>query len=107
VLRLHKKCFHCSCETNKPPGKPIRRLPKELTVSTTSPTSDIYNTIAQKSGYSVHRLRITKGGDGSPLSNGSETVQETGLKAQSVVYVKDLGKVNGSMELSHTVLTMK
>ncbi|CRG92245.1 enoyl reductase [Talaromyces islandicus] len=74
-----------------PRGKPIRGLPKEITVSTTSPTSDIYNTLAEKSGYSVHRLRINKGADGSLLSNGSETIQETGLKAQSVVYVKDLG----------------
>lgn len=90
ALRL-QKCFHCNCETNGLPGKPIRRLPSEITVSSTSPTSDIYNTLAQKSGHSVHRLRITKGGDGSLLSNGSETIQETGLKAQSVVYVKDLG----------------
>lgn len=74
-----------------PRGKPIKRLPKEVTLSTTAQASDLYNTLAQKTGYSVHRLRVTKGSDGSVLSNGTETIQETGLRAQSVVYVKDLG----------------
>jgi very-long-chain enoyl-CoA reductase len=61
-------------------------------VSTRDPASDVYNTLAQKTGYSIHRLRITKGSDGSVLPNGSETIESSGLRAQSVIYVKDLGK---------------
>lgn len=61
-------------------------------MSTKAPVRDIYNTLSQKTGYSIHRLRITKGSDGSVLPNGSETVDDSGLRAQSVIYVKDLGE---------------
>ena len=61
-------------------------------MSTSAPASDIYSTLAQKTGYSIHRLRVTKGSDGSVLPNGSETIDGSGRRAQSVIYVKDLGE---------------
>lgn len=61
-------------------------------MSTNAPASDVYNTLAQTTGYSIHRLRITKGSDGSVLPNGSDTIDRSGLRAQSVIYVKDLGE---------------
>jgi hypothetical protein len=73
-------------------GKPIRKLPKELKVSASAAASDLYKTLAQKSGLSIHRLRVTKGSDGSVVPNGSEKIHSTGLRSQSIIYVKDLGK---------------
>ena len=41
---------------------------------------------------SIHRIRITKGGDGSLVKNsGDATIRSIGLQDQSTVYVKDLG----------------
>lgn len=56
-----------------------------------APVSNVYDSIAQKTGYSVHRLRITKGSDGSVLPNGPETIESMGLRPKSVLYIKDLG----------------
>ena len=56
-------------------------------------TASLYSRVAQSSGSSVHRLRITKGSDGSLVSNGKGLrVHDTGLRDGSTIYVKDLGE---------------
>ncbi|KAJ5662755.1 enoyl reductase [Penicillium macrosclerotiorum] len=76
----------------EPRGKPIRRLPKEVTVALNSSGEDLYNLLADVSGSSVHRLRITKGSDRSVVPNAKTTaIKDTGLRESSVIHVKDLG----------------
>lgn len=72
-------------------GKRIRTLPKEVSISLDAPASDLYKALEQKSGYSIHRLRVTKGSDGSLVPNGSQSLRETGLSTQDTIFVKDLG----------------
>ncbi|KAI9824598.1 MAG: 3-oxo-5a-steroid 4- dehydrogenase [Thelocarpon impressellum] len=76
----------------RPRGKPVRGLPEETNVSSSDSTSELYHRLAAQAGTSVHRLRITKGSDGSTIPNTKGlTVDRTGLREQSVIYVKDLG----------------
>ncbi|KIW06460.1 uncharacterized protein PV09_02902 [Verruconis gallopava] len=77
--------------TVKPRGKPIKRLPKEASLPPLRSTSDLYSQIGQKTGYSVHRLRITKE-DGTlvPYSDDT-TLSGVGLTDSSTIIVKDLG----------------
>ncbi|CAO2651332.1 Nn.00g096290.m01.CDS01 [Neocucurbitaria sp. VM-36] len=76
----------------RPRGKPIKNLPETITVSSDASTSQIFDKIADASKFSIHRLRVTKGSDGSPISNVSDvTVYDTGLRNKSAVDVKDLG----------------
>ncbi|KAJ5160843.1 enoyl reductase [Penicillium canariense] len=76
----------------EPRGKPIRKLPKDVTVTLTSSGEELYSAIAEASGASVHRLRITKGSDRSVVPNAkSTTIKDTGLKESSIIHVKDLG----------------
>ncbi|EAW10521.1 trans-2-enoyl-CoA reductase (NADPH) TSC13 [Aspergillus clavatus NRRL 1] len=76
----------------QPRGKPIRKLPKELQIGPNATTQEIYDALANASGFSVHRLRITKGSDRTVVPNSKATsVDDIGLKNQSVVHVKDLG----------------
>lgn len=78
-------------------GKPIKGLPDELFTSFTSTASELYNQLALKSASSVHRLRVTKGSDGTLIPNSSEvSIQQTGLRDQSIIYVKDLGMAASS-----------
>ncbi len=73
-------------------GKPIRDLPEELSILGNAPAADLYNKLAQVSKLSTHRLRITKGSDGSVVANSQDVpISSTGLRDQSTVYVKDLG----------------
>ena len=73
-------------------GKPIPRLPDDLSISSTAPASELYTKLAQQSKFSVHQLRVTKGSDGTPISNsGDVSINSTGLRDQSTIYVKDLG----------------
>ena len=52
----------------------------------------MYSRLAAESAISVHRLRLTKGSDGSVIPNAKDyTVERTGLRSDSTVYVKDLG----------------
>jgi len=77
--------------TVKPRGKPIKRLPKEATLPPLRSTSDLYSQIAQKTGYSVHRLRITKE-DGTVIRNSDDdTLSGSGLTDAATIVVKDLG----------------
>ncbi|KAL8679037.1 MAG: hypothetical protein Q9186_004665 [Xanthomendoza sp. 1 TL-2023] len=76
----------------RPRGKPLKKLPEELSLSSTSTSSDLYTQLASSSKTSIHRLRITKGSDGSLLPNtASLPVSDTGLRDGSSIYVKDLG----------------
>lgn len=73
-------------------GKPIKNLPEDISVIPTNSTSDIYQTVARKANTSVNRLRITKGSDGSLVPNTKNpSINDTGLRDQSIIYVKDLG----------------
>ncbi|KAL8810067.1 MAG: hypothetical protein Q9200_002881 [Gallowayella weberi] len=76
----------------RPRGKPLNKLPEELSLSATSTSSDLYSQLASSSKTSIHRLRITKGSDGSLIPNtASLPVSNTGLRDGSSIYVKDLG----------------
>ncbi|OAX77314.1 hypothetical protein ACJ72_08390 [Emergomyces africanus] len=76
----------------KPRGKPISKLPQELSIDPNTSGSELYNIIAVRSGLSVHRIRVTKASDGSAIQNSSDaTIYSTGLRNQSIIYVKDLG----------------
>lgn len=82
----------------KPRGKPIRGLPDKASIYLQSNTADLYHRLAAESGCSPHRLRLTKGSDGSLVPNSKEfTVERTGLRNDSVVNVKDLGNGQASM----------
>lgn len=73
-------------------GKPIKKLPKEIRIAPNASTQGLHNALAEASGYSVHRLRITKGSDRSLVPNSKNTtIQDTGLNDKSLVHVKDLG----------------
>ncbi|KAF3008624.1 3-oxo-5a-steroid 4- dehydrogenase [Curvularia kusanoi] len=76
----------------RPRGRPIKGLPESITVDSDAPASEIFRKVASVSKFSIHRLRITKGSDGSAIPNGAGvTVHETGLRNKSAVDVKDLG----------------
>jgi very-long-chain enoyl-CoA reductase len=76
--------------TIQPRGKPIRGLPKEIEASYADSSEELYKRIAGQTRLSIHRLRITKGSDGSLISTDS-TIEETGLRDRSAIVVKDLG----------------
>ncbi|OAG06932.1 uncharacterized protein CC84DRAFT_1089761 [Paraphaeosphaeria sporulosa] len=76
----------------RPRGRPIKNLPDTITVQADGVASQIHQKIADASKFSIHRLRVTKGSDGSPIPNTKEaTVHETGLRNKSAIDVKDLG----------------
>ncbi|PWY87653.1 steroid alpha reductase family protein [Aspergillus heteromorphus CBS 117.55] len=76
----------------EPRGKPIKKLPKTVQVTSDASTGEIYTKLAEVSGFSIHRLRITKGSDRTVVPNTKDaTVDGTGLRDQSVLHVKDLG----------------
>ncbi|KAJ5669995.1 Steroid alpha reductase family protein [Penicillium maclennaniae] len=76
----------------EPRGKPIKKLPKTITVNLDTNGEELHNSIAKASGASVHRLRITKGSDRSVVPNDKgTTIDDTGLRESSVIHVKDLG----------------
>ena len=80
----------------KPRGKPIQRLPAETSTYLQGSTADLYHRLAAEAGCSPHRLRLTKGSDGTPIPNAKDyTVERTGLRNQSTVFVKDLGMYSG------------
>jgi very-long-chain enoyl-CoA reductase len=81
-------------KTDPASGRPIKNLPETITVNANAPTSEIFEEIAKASKFSIHRLRVTKGSDGSPINNaGGVTVHDTGLRNKSAVDVKDLGTI--------------
>ncbi|KAI9820752.1 MAG: 3-oxo-5a-steroid 4- dehydrogenase [Pycnora praestabilis] len=75
-----------------PVGNPLKNLPEETSISLTGSGTDLYQQLAAKSGLSIHRLRITKGSDGTLVPNARDkSIDSTGLREQSTIYVKDLG----------------
>ena len=73
-------------------GKAYQKLPADISAPYIGKASDLYCQLANSSGVSIHRLRITKGSDGTLIPNSSEiSISQTGLRDQSIVYVKDLG----------------
>ena len=73
-------------------GKPIPKLPEELSTSASAPTSELYTKLAQQSNFSIHRLRITRGSDGTPIQNSKDiSIHSIGMRDQSTIFVKDLG----------------
>lgn len=73
-------------------GKPLARLPEETTLPSNGTAADLYAAISATCGTSVHRLRISKGSDGSSIPNAAGVaLSSLGLRQQSSVNVKDLG----------------
>ncbi|KAI9720492.1 MAG: 3-oxo-5a-steroid 4- dehydrogenase [Chrysothrix sp. TS-e1954] len=76
----------------RPRGKPIKKLPENTYVREEDTAEDLYLHIAAKSRFSVHRLRITKGSDGTAIPNKRDvSIESVGLFDQSSIFVKDLG----------------
>lgn len=79
--------------SNRLAGKPLQGLPSQVSLSASASTADLYESIAATAHSSVHRLRISKGSDGSLIPNARTiALESTGLREQSSVYVKDLGE---------------
>ena len=75
-----------------PRGKPIRNLPTDVTLPRAGTGAELYQQLATSAGTSIHRLRVTKGNDGSLIPNSRDTsISQTGLMGDSKIYVKDLG----------------
>lgn len=73
-------------------GKPIKTLPESIELDSNATTAEIYSRLAAQTQFSVHQLRVTKGSDGTVITNSKEgSVHATGLRNQSTIYVKDLG----------------
>lgn len=88
-------------------GKPVKKLPEEVLVTSTGSTYELHKEIARKAGKSIDRLRITKGSDGSLVPNRhSLTVYDTGLREQSTIYVKDIGRSPCHPECSRFTLSL-
>lgn len=79
-------------KSNPDPGKPVKKLPEEVSLPANGPTSELYNQLALEAGTSIHRLRVTKGSDGTFVPNSKDlSINSTGLREQSTIYVKDQG----------------
>ena len=75
-----------------PRGRPIIGLPTEIRLPRASNGSELYRQLAKASKTSVHRIRVTKGSDGSVVPNKNDvSIADTGLLGDSKIYVKDLG----------------
>ncbi|KAJ5202759.1 hypothetical protein N7449_004838 [Penicillium cf. viridicatum] len=76
----------------QPRGKPIQKLPKEIEIPLNASSEELHTALSAASGCSVHRMRITKGSDHSVVPNSiNTTIEDTGMRNSSVIYVKDLG----------------
>lgn len=75
------------------PGKPVKKLPDEVSVSNGGTATELYKALAAQVGTTEHRLRVTKGSDGALVPNSKDVqLESTGLREQSTIYVKDLGR---------------
>ncbi|KAF2433983.1 hypothetical protein EJ08DRAFT_646869 [Tothia fuscella] len=76
----------------KPRGKPIKKLPKEATVTPSDTTAELYKQIAGSARFDINRLRITNDEDGKLVPNAKDvTIEAAGLENASTIRVKDLG----------------
>ncbi|KAF2708501.1 hypothetical protein K504DRAFT_477844 [Pleomassaria siparia CBS 279.74] len=70
----------------------IKNLPETIEVDSNEPAAQIFQNISKAAKFPLNRLRVTKGSDGTPISNTRDlTVFQTGLRNRSQVDVKDLG----------------
>ena len=92
-LEVQWKLLSCSANhLTRSQGKKIPKLPPETSIYLQGSASDLYQRIASQSGFSIHRLRITKAEDGKPIPNDKRvSIDSTGLSNGSVIQVKDLG----------------
>jgi hypothetical protein len=89
---LQNPCTNLCMSLTGHQGKRIPKLPSETSIYIQGSGSDLYERIAKETGYSVHRLRITKADDGKPIPNDKKsTVSSVGLENGSTIQVKDLG----------------
>ena len=73
-------------------GDPIKSLPHHVRIGRRASTEELYDALAQASGLSIYRLKITKESDCTLVPNSNETtIEEAGVKDMDVVTVKDLG----------------
>ena len=78
-------------------GRPLKKLPETLDLDLSASTAqDLYDLIAKHTRLNRNRLRITKGSDGKPVQLKRDdgklvTIEETGLRNGSQIFVKDLG----------------
>lgn len=75
-------------------GKPIKAIPPRISLQSSDSTAALYHKLSAKSGYSVHRLRLSLKYDGSGgLSNATgDTLTGAGVVDGADIFVKDLGK---------------
>ncbi|EGX52925.1 hypothetical protein AOL_s00007g261 [Orbilia oligospora ATCC 24927] len=74
-----------------PRGAPLPRLPAELPISSDASVDALYDAVAKLTGYSRHRLRITKSDSSHLKPAASVTLTDSNLYDQSSLFVKDLG----------------
>ncbi|XXH05299.1 DNA mismatch repair protein msh6 [Hypoxylon texense] len=77
----------------RPRGKSIKPPQGHISLRESDSTALLYAKLADESGLSVHRLRISLGPDGDQVvanANGS-TLSDAGIADGAVVYAKDLG----------------
>lgn len=85
-------------DINAATGRPLKNLPETLDFDlSTASTTALYEQIAKHTRLNQNRLRITKGSDGRPVSLKRDdgklvTIEETGLRNGSQIFVKDLGR---------------
>ncbi|GMF76511.1 unnamed protein product [Aspergillus oryzae] len=73
-------------------GKPIKSLSQKVRIDPHNSTEELYDVLAQMSGLSIFRLRITKKSDSILVARSKEsTIEEAGVKDMDVITVKDLG----------------
>ncbi|RMD41757.1 hypothetical protein DV735_g3370, partial [Chaetothyriales sp. CBS 134920] len=76
----------------QPRGKPVKKLPASVSLPPSASGAQLYSSVAAPTGFSVHRLRLTKGSDGTVIPNSADSsLDAAGLREQSTVVVKDLG----------------
>ncbi|KAK6498916.1 3-oxo-5a-steroid 4- dehydrogenase [Arthrobotrys musiformis] len=74
-----------------PRGAPLPKLPAELPISSDASIDDLYDAVGKLTGYSRHRLRITKSDSSHLKPSSTVTVSDSNLFDQSSLFVKDLG----------------
>ncbi|KAJ6258589.1 hypothetical protein Dda_6635 [Drechslerella dactyloides] len=75
----------------QPRGKPLPNLPGEITVPADASIDAVYDAVARKTKYPVHRLRITRSDSSHLQRSSSTTVTAANLFDGSSLFIKDLG----------------
>ncbi|OGM49455.1 steroid alpha reductase family protein [Aspergillus bombycis] len=65
---------------------------KSIHLAISRVAKELYDALAEASGLSIYRLRVTKGSDWTLVPNSKKiTIKEVGIENQSLIHVKDLG----------------